>query len=246
MIRVNLLPEEFRQPEVKKFKLPEFVGPKGLLVFLGLLVCIELALLAYLKFVAEPQYVNYQSKYLQLGPNLKGVRDIKSQAAKAQDVNRQLLSWINAGHSWSSLLDGISSGMEKGVWLTLLTFERRDFDVPLKVEERAQPALNPAATAAVADIQSKVKGMGKKTKESAKERRVVMVIQGRVAAEDNQAAVTGRLIESMKNQSPVSDLIEDLRLDEIRRADESQSGIFDFVISGVVRREKEKEFFNLP
>lgn len=244
MIRVNLLPEEFRQPEAKKFKLPEFVGPKGLLIFLALLAFVELALLAHLKFVAEPRYVDFQSQYLQLGPNLKGVRDIKDKAAKAQDVNRQLMSWINAGHSWSSLLNGISEGMEKGVWLTLLTFERRDFDLPVKVEERVRPEANAAAGAAVADIQSRVKGMGKK-KGIEKERRVVMVIRGRVAAEDNQAAVTGRLIEKLKNQSPVSELIEDLRLDEIRRADESQSGIFDFVVSGVVRREKDKEFFNL-
>ncbi len=245
MIQLNLLPEEFRQPEVKKFKLPEFVSPKGLLIFLGALVLVELALLAHLKFVAEPKYVNFQSEYLKLGPNLKGVRDIKNRAAKAQDVNRHLTAWIKTGDSWSSLLTGLSDGMEKGVWLTLLSFERRDFDVAVNAAEAAAQVASSDAGKTAADIQARVKRLGKK-KGDDKERRVVMVIRGRVAAEDNQTAVTGKLIENLKNQSPISGLIEDLRLDEIRRADESQSSIFDFVISGVVRREKEKEFFNLP
>jgi hypothetical protein len=248
MIKLDLLPPEFRHAPPKRFKLPPFVSPKGLLVFLAALVAAELALFAILKVVLEPGFEAQQSKYLQLGPNLKGVREIKDKAAKAQQVNRQLLSWMDSGISWTLLLADISKGMEKGVWLTQLAFERRDFDAPVRVEDpsKAGAIANPAATAAVADIQNRVKSMGRGKKQAQQERRAVIVIRGRVATGEDEAAITGRFIENLKNQRAVSSLIEDLRLDEIRRTPDTEVPMFDFVISGAVKPELEKEFFNLP
>ncbi len=247
MIKLDLLPPEFRHAPPKRFKLPPFVSPKGLLVFLAALVVAELALFVTLKFVLEPGFEAQQSKYLQLGPNLKGVREIKDKAAKAQQVNRQLLSWMDSGISWTLLLADISKGMEKGVWLTQLSFERRDFDAPVKIEDasKAGTIANPAATAAVADIQNRVKSMGRK-KQADKERRAVIVIRGRVATGEDEAAITGGFIEILLLQNAVVSLIEVLRLDEIRRTPDTEVPMFDFVISGAVKPELEKEFFNLP
>ncbi len=247
MIKVDLLPPEFRHAPPKRFKLPPFVSPKGLLVFLAALAAAELTLFAVLKFGLEPGFEAQQSKYLQLGPNLKGVREIKDKAAKAQQVNRQLMSWMDSGISWTLLLADISKGMEKGVWLTQLSFERRDFDAPVKIEDpsKAGTNANPAATAAVADIQNRVKNMGRK-KQPDKERRAVLVIRGRVATGEDEAAITGRFIENLKHQNAVVSLIEDLRLDEIRRTPDTEVPMFDFVISGAVKQGLEKEFFNLP
>jgi len=247
VIKLDLLPPEFRHAPPKRFKLPPFVSPKGLLGFLAALVIVEIGLFAVLKLVLEPGFESQQSKYLQLGPNLKGVRDIKDKAAKAQQVNRQLRSWMDSGLSWTLLLADISKGMEKGIWLTQLSFERRDFDAPIKLEDpsKAGAIANPAATAAVADIQGRVKNMGRK-KQAEKERRAVIVIRGRVATGEDEAAITGRFIENLKNQKAVTGLIEDLRLDEIRRTPDTEVPMLDFIISGAVKPELEKEFFNLP
>lgn len=246
MIRVNLLPPEFRHDPPRKFKLPPFVSPKGLIIFLAALALAEAALFLYLKMALEPRFAERQSTYLRLGPDLKSVRDIKNRAAAAQEVNRQLVAWIKSGSSWTALLNDLSGGMEKGVWLTHLTFERREMDQPAKLEgsERTTTA-NPSAAAAVADVQSRVNRLGRK-KQPQKERRVVMVIRARVVAGEEQAAVTGRLIENLKNQPAISGLIEDLRLEEIRRTDDTEVSMFDFVISGAVRGPQDKEFFNLP
>lgn len=253
MIRLNLLPVELRQPEPKKFSLPPFVSPKGLLFFLAVISAAEALLFIYLKFIAEPQFAVYQKKYMGLGSDLKAVRDLKEKAAKAQEVNRQLLTWMDVGTVWSELMGQLSSGMEKGVWLTHLAFERRDFDVLAKTEDRSASSAsaggavtaNPAAAAAVANIQGRVKNLGR-GKQADKEKRVVLVLRGRVATAEDHAAIIGRFIESVKNQKAVTDLIEDLRLDEIRKNPDSEVPMYDFVISGAVRRELEKEFFNLP
>lgn len=251
MIRINLLPAEYRHEPPRKFKLPAFVSPKGLLVFLAVLVIAELLIFAYLKMVAEPKFAARQIAHLKLGPDLKAVRDIKNRASAAQEVNRQLLAWIKTGTSWTSMMNDLSAGMEKGVWLTHLTFERRDDDAPIEADSRAQSpvqtagAVNPNAAAAAADIKDRVNRLGRK-KQAGKERRAVMVIRARVVAGEDQTAVTGRLIENLKNRPAISGLIEDLRLDEIRRTEDTEVSMFDFVISGAVRREYDKEFFNLP
>lgn len=251
MIRINLLPEEFRRKEPKRFKLPAFVSPKGLLIFLAGLAVAELLLLIFLKFFAGGHFDRLQTEYRNLGADLKGVRDIKRQASLAQEVNRELLAWMDPSLHWTPLMNDLANGMEKGVWLTHLQFERREFDAPIKVETaNAAPTAGSvgAVSAEAQALVARVQGAGGRGKKGGgdKEKRVVMVLRGRVAVDEQEAAVVGRFIENLKNQKSIAALTEDLRLDEIRRTADSEVPMFDFVVSGTVRPEREKDFFNLP
>lgn len=227
MITVNLLPPEFRHKRPKQFKLPPFVSPKGLLFFLGALVCIEILLAVNLGFFADKKFDKLQARYRDLGPALKEVRGIRAQAGRAQEVERQLKAWMNPPVTWTAFMNALSDGMEKGVWLTHLSFERKEFDLP----PAAQTAL-PARP-------------GRVTAQPAKEQRTIMMIRGRAAVDQEEAAAAGRFIEKLMNEKAISDLTEDLRLDEIRRTPDSKTPMFDFVILGTVKREREKDFFNL-
>lgn len=233
MIRINLLPPEFRYQKPKQFRLPPFVSPKGLLFFLAALICIEIAIGVDLKFFAGQKFDQQQAEYRDLGPRLKEVRAIRAKAGQAQDVERQLKAWMNPPVTWTAFMNALSEGMEKGVWLTHLTFEHKDF------EPVAAPEIVPGAASSTGRT---VRGGA----QAAKERRTVMVIQGRVAVDQEEAAVAGRFIEKLKNQKTISELTEDVRLDSIRRTPDSEAAMFDFTILGTVKRAREKDFFNLP
>ena len=257
MIRINLLPPEFRHAPAKRFKLPPFVSPKGLLCFLAALVCLEAAMAANLKFFAGHRFDQQQNEYRSLGPSLKKVRDIKKQASEMQDVTRQLTVWMEPVATWTAFMNGLAAGMEKGVWLTHLQFERRWFDLPEKPADpepavtkpapgkKAAAGSKPAAQPAPAAASRLGAARGGRSRQDAKEERVVMIIKGRVAVDQQEAAVAGRFIDHLKNQKALGDLVEDLRLDEMRRSPESEVPMFDFVIVGTVKRVREKDFFNL-
>ncbi len=251
MIRINLLPKEFRHPEPRRFKLPAFVSPKGLLMFLAVLAVVELALFIVLKLVVGTHFDRLQAEYRNLGGDLKGVREIKRQASLAQEVNRHLMAWMDPSIHWTPFMNDLAGGMEKGVWLTHLQFERREFDAPIKVETADTAAGNASVGAVSAEAKAlvaRVQGGGARGKKGGgdKEKRVVMVLRGRLAVEEEEAAVVGRFIENLKNQKAIAALVEELKLDEIRRTADSEVPMFDFVVSGVVKRDREKDFFNLP
>jgi Tfp pilus assembly protein PilN len=245
MIRVNLLPVELRPKEVKRFKLPPFVSPKGLLCFLISVVCVEILMVAHQLLFGEPRFQRLQAEYQTLSSPLKAVRDIKDKVSGAQEVNRELQRWMEPKISWTAFMNALVNGMEKGIWLTEIKFERRDYEAPEPPERARAASQGTNVNTAVAAAQKLATRMPAASGPAALEKRVVLVMRGRVAVEQDEAAVVSRFMQNLKAQPAIADMAEDFYLNEIRRDTEAAMPMFDFVVLAVIKRDKEKEFFNL-
>jgi len=231
MIKINLLPQEFRKDEKHSLVLPDIISPKSLFLFLFLLIIVEAGLFAYTRWLLEPRYEALQDQFISLGPKLKVVRSIKTETSAKQKTLRALSKKMERPFYWTGILNAVARGTVKGVWLNHLVVETREFEIK-KDEEKKE--------AEKEDSSPKKRPRRKRSsKGPEKEKRFVLALKGRVAAMSGETAVMSHLISRLKQQEAMREAAEDIFLERISRGTLGEKQVYDFVVLCLFRREFE-------
>lgn len=255
-IAVNLLPQEFRTPEKKKFALADLIQPKRLLMLLLFIGAAEISLWGWDMVIDGPRFARMQKNFSALSSPLKAVRVEKLEAGGLQEENRVLKARMERPLIWTNLLSNLTDAMDQGVWLESLKVEER------RIQRAVTPAaapVQPASAPAKSKPAKPVKGAkpepaaakpkapapAKGNKETFDMRRAI-TLEGRMISRGEGAAVAGQMIHDLKSSSAWSTVMEDVVLDQLMRADTERDDIFQFTLVGIFKPDLEKEFLETP
>lgn len=234
-MRVNLLPEEFRQTASLKRTWMAHLGPRALWIFFGVLCAADLLLFAASATLLSPRQSLMQQKYLELGPNLKEVRGIKAEASRLQEQSRLLAAATTRRFAWSRLLEEISKELPDSVWLESLRMERLEtFEKPAKktnssaakkggadkeLMKKSAPSKEKKGTA-----KSDKSETPQKPKEAAASvKSVRLMLTGRAGGEGRQTAAVSEYVRRLKSAQVFSAVAGDWKVESIRGVEEEKT-----------------------
>ena len=229
MIRVNLLPKEFRSVETNGLSLHSFTTRRNLVYFVALLIVLEIGFFMESTFSAGPRIRSLEVEMESLEPQMKVVRLMEGKLQNIQVINSQLKFYMDRPFYWTEILNELSESMIPGLWLTHVEAKRQEFHAgELQDRQGSQQQTGKAGVNA-----------------ARREKRVVLVLRGRAAVYGDETAALGKFIQRLKDQEAFSHLTEDIYLESINRVHLSEKQLFEFSIFCVLKKEAESEFYDI-
>ena len=227
MIKVNLLPPEFRmKEETGEISLRRLATSRNLLRFVLVLVVLEMGFFLESALWAGPRIGAFQEELATLEPQHKVVRMMQGELQKSRVTDTQIRTWFNRPFYWTNLLRDLSDSVIPGVWLSHIEITRREFDISAMKDTGTAPG-------------PRLFSAGRR-----REKRVVFVLSGRTAVRGQETATIGRVIQRLKKKEVFSRVMEDIYLENIKRVEREVRPLFEFSIVCVVKKELESEFYD--
>ena len=224
MIQINLLPAEFKKAEPQEMPLGRWVNVRGLAYFLIFLLIFEIAFFFKASALDAPRIKKLEAEMASLEPQLKVVRLLKGKLGGIHRTRRELLSWMERPFYWTEVLTDIADSIVPGVWLSHVKLEQLEFDIAVEADK-------------------KQKG---RVQRNPKEKRIVLVMEGRTSISGEATATIGRFIQTLKMHDNFSSIMDDVVLSNIKRVKvDNNKYLFDFSIHCMVKRELQGEFYDV-
>lgn len=217
MIELNLLPEELRKKEIPRFVLPEIPIRKTLTVFLSVFFGAQILVSLF------ALYEKLDLERIKREVASLKVSGYETSAQKSETVQmRARLKEVDVLTArpfyWSSLLNGVSDSMIKGVWLT-----------GLSVTDVAQAG-------GAANTEKSTAEPNAKNRTSVPAR--ALKLEGSVVGRGDETAYIGKFIEKIKSNPQLADLFSDTDLSDMNQKKIKEFDVYDFVLINVFKREK--------
>lgn len=220
MIEINLLPPEFRKKDRREIRLPQLPYARLLFGALAFLVFCEAVLLAF-TVVERSRAGKLGGEYQRLEPEIKRMRALKEDTARAQARLKALGKLSARPFHWTHVLGALSSAMTGEVWLTEISLDAGG-------DAAGTQALRPAK-ARSAGAKDAGKGPAPESWKCA------LVIRGASAVAGQETGAIGRFIRSLKANEFLKKRVEDFELEKIDRRTVDKVTHFDFTVTGPLK-----------
>ena len=117
MIQINLLPAEYRPKTPSKFTLPELPIKKSLFTALGVLFALQITASLFAGYEAF-QLASVKNEIKRLEGQAAPIAKEKAEIRRIGERLTKTISMMDRKYYWSSLLNGLTQSVTKGVWLT--------------------------------------------------------------------------------------------------------------------------------
>lgn len=232
MIEINLLPPELRKKEVTRFALPNILNRqfmiRSLLVFAGVHV-----LLGGLVAVQTLYHGHLKREVAALKTSSQEIIRQKSEIKTGKERMSRLGQMTQRNFSWTRLLNALSNGVPKGLWL-------RSFKVT--EEMRALPQQDAKAAKSKSSETSPKTKEEKKKKEKPKQEKEEKVnalkLEGSVVGNGQETATISRFIKALKEDPYFGSLFDEIEFFNITQRKIKSFDVYDFTIVCVFKKGK--------
>lgn len=210
MIEINLLPVEYRPKAAPKFSMPEIPIKKTLVTATGIVIGVQIlagAFAAYQTF----ELTGVKSQIAKLGAEGEGVAKEKAEMSRIGERLSKTVSMTQRKFYWSSLLNGLTHSMTKGVWLTGFTVTDMK---PSADKAAASESKRPAAPPRILQLDGSVVGSGQET------------------------ADIGRFLKQLKDDAVFNELFSAIELSNMTQRKVRDYDVYDFSIYCTFKPEK--------
>lgn len=232
MIEINLLPAQFRKKEKKEFKVPELPYRRIFVFFIIFLLVLEGFL--FLQVVQQKSRLSeFRNEFKGLEPDIQRIRSIKSETSRLQARLRRLEGMYERPFYWTRLLNDISDSMTEGVWLTEISVQKK-----VQMETRGSSRGKRLRKSAIARG-SREKGAEGQTEE---ETEYLLVMRGFIVSTPEGTAPVGKFVQSLQANTDLREVVSDIWLEKINRADTEKAQLFEFNVSCFFKEEYSEHF----
>ena len=211
IIQTNLLPEELRKKERIKLSLPEVPIRKALTVFFGTLFVIQVCLSAF-AFYQKGRLNQVKHQALTFKAQNKNVTLHKAEIASAKARSNEITALVRREFFWTRLLNDLSDAVTKGVWLT-----------GLAIEDNEPPA-----------------GGGPRARRVEGPKFKVLRLDGSAVGQGQETATIGKFIKELKEHPFLSELFQDVKLQNINQKRLRETDVYDFTLVCLFKPEQAK------
>lgn len=207
MIKINLIPEEQRAHESSFTKMRmSFKLQTGFIKNIGIAAISVLAILHLSLFFIGAKsasvFKTMSGKYKKLLPGKKEYDALKAEVDSTNKKAKAIEGLMADRFLWARELNALSDSMTQGIWLTGLTYQEKEIDIPVQVKASSAPGGN------------KKKIMKAETKKASLR---YLNISGYASSMGEQGtALIGKFITSMKEDPSFFSDFSDIKLESIK------------------------------
>ncbi|MBP7056734.1 MAG: hypothetical protein KBB52_07765 [Candidatus Omnitrophica bacterium] len=224
MIEINLLPQEYRkkEPRFKGVEISQLNLQKIPVIYI-LVVTVAILIIAQITIFlsgiyARARLTDLEKRYSTIKPDKQKFDELSSRVSATKKKITAIDELMGKRSTWARKLSDLSDSMTPGIWLTNLSYDER-------ATERIIPRTNTKGSADGALPPIKQLTVNRN-----------LIISGYAAGADEQgAALVGKLIKSMKENPGLSDEFSDIILGSIKSEKVEGQDVMNFRITCIFK-----------